>query len=430
MITNTKDLPSVNAVVLAVEKKIKELESMITDTKVQPSVNAVALDPVEKDEIPRDETSHNVRFKLPPFDGKSSSSIYLRQFKAIATANHWTEQEKAVSLTAALRGDAADILRSIPKGQEKCYQTLFTRLEKRYGDAHLQQVYKAQLRSRSQRASDNLQEFEADVARVVRLAYSEASDSILEEIALDTFVNGLKESELQNALRLARPKVLDEALAIALEHEAASQASRNNRVLTVEKGYKRKYERLDEMVWRVIRDTMPKRAGRVQQRVPQNEKSISAWLEMTKHCRSDRRWSLSTRWRMSFVGRPYKLVMTHLKNHSVPTPTCPQLLRKIVTALLPQLIFYDLIEKCEAEEIPSITEDQLMEACNRVGNSKAPGLDGITNISLTADIKESPAMFLEVNNTYVKHGWQGRYFPALTEATKISASQKREETTR
>uniref|UniRef100_A0A6P7H3U4 Uncharacterized protein LOC114346655 n=1 Tax=Diabrotica virgifera virgifera TaxID=50390 RepID=A0A6P7H3U4_DIAVI len=148
------------------EKKIKELESMITDTKVQPSVNAVASDPVVKDELPRDETSHNMRFKLPPFDGKSSWSIYLRQFEAIATANHWTEQEKAVSLTAALRGDAADIFRSIPKGQEKCYQTLFTRLEKRYGDAHLQQVYKAQLRSRSQRASENLQEFEADVARV------------------------------------------------------------------------------------------------------------------------------------------------------------------------------------------------------------------------------------------------------------------------
>uniref|UniRef100_A0A6P7GRT4 Uncharacterized protein LOC114339711 n=1 Tax=Diabrotica virgifera virgifera TaxID=50390 RepID=A0A6P7GRT4_DIAVI len=38
MVTNTKVLPSVNAVVLTVEEKIKQLESRITDTKVQPSV--------------------------------------------------------------------------------------------------------------------------------------------------------------------------------------------------------------------------------------------------------------------------------------------------------------------------------------------------------------------------------------------------------
>uniref|UniRef100_A0A6P7GVD6 Uncharacterized protein LOC114343363 n=1 Tax=Diabrotica virgifera virgifera TaxID=50390 RepID=A0A6P7GVD6_DIAVI len=259
MVTNTKVLPSVNAVVLAVEEKIKELESMITDTKVQPSVHAVCLDPVVKDELPRDEMSHNMRFKLPPFDGKSSWSIYLRQFEAIATANHWTEQEKAVSLTAALRGDAADILRSIPKGQANCYQTLFTRLEKRYGDAHLQQVYKAQLRSRSQRASENLQEFEADVARVVRLAYPEVPDSVLEEIAVDTFVNGLKDSELQKALRLARPKVLDEAFAIALEHETASQTLRSHRVRTIQESDEHNDKRLVEMIRRVFRKEMPKR---------------------------------------------------------------------------------------------------------------------------------------------------------------------------
>uniref|UniRef100_A0A6P7GD00 Uncharacterized protein LOC114340701 n=1 Tax=Diabrotica virgifera virgifera TaxID=50390 RepID=A0A6P7GD00_DIAVI len=259
MVTSMKVLPSVNAVVLSVEEKIKELESMITDTKVQPSVHAVALDPVVKDELRRDEMSHNMRFKLPPFDGKSSWSIYLRQFEAIATANHWTEQEKAVSLTAALRGDAADILRSIPKGQENCYQTLFTCLEKRYGDAHLQQVYKAQLRSRSQRASENLQEFEADVARVGRVAYPEVPDSVLEEIAVDTFVNGLKDNELQKALRLARPKVLDEALAIALEHETASQTSRGHRVRTIEESDEHNDERLEEMIRRVLSNQMPKR---------------------------------------------------------------------------------------------------------------------------------------------------------------------------
>ncbi|GBP28857.1 hypothetical protein EVAR_24533_1 [Eumeta japonica] len=35
-------------------------------------------------------------------------------------------------------------------------------------------------------------------------------------------------------------------------------------------------------------------------------------------------------------GRPYKVVMTHLKIQPMPSPTCPQLLQNIVTALFPQ----------------------------------------------------------------------------------------------
>uniref|UniRef100_A0A6P7GBB8 Uncharacterized protein LOC114339982 n=1 Tax=Diabrotica virgifera virgifera TaxID=50390 RepID=A0A6P7GBB8_DIAVI len=84
-------------------------------------------------------------------------------------------------------------------------------------------------------------------------------DSVLEEIAVVTFVNGLKDSEIQNALRLATPKVLGEALAIALEHETASQTSRSHRVRTIEESDEHNDERLEEMIRRVFRNEMPKR---------------------------------------------------------------------------------------------------------------------------------------------------------------------------
>ncbi|CAB3237107.1 unnamed protein product [Arctia plantaginis] len=51
------------------------------------------------------------------------------------------------------------------------------------------------------------------------------------------------------------------------------------------------------------------------------------------------------------------------------------------------------IEQYETEEIPPITENLLFEACSRVGNTKAPGLDGIPNIALKAAIKAAPAIF-------------------------------------
>uniref|UniRef100_A0A6P7G7E0 Uncharacterized protein LOC114336727 n=1 Tax=Diabrotica virgifera virgifera TaxID=50390 RepID=A0A6P7G7E0_DIAVI len=94
---------------------------------------------------------------------------------------------------------------------------------------------------------------------MVRLAYPEVPDSVLEEIAVDNFVNGLKDSELQKALRLARPKVLDKALAIALEHETANQTSRSHRVRTIEESDEHNDKRLEEMIRRVFRNEMPKR---------------------------------------------------------------------------------------------------------------------------------------------------------------------------
>ncbi|GBP24274.1 RNA-directed DNA polymerase from mobile element jockey [Eumeta japonica] len=45
-----------------------------------------------------------------------------------------------------------------------------------------------------------------------------------------------------------------------------------------------------------------------------------------------------------------------------------------------------------------------MEVCNTVGNKKAPGLDGILNISLKAAIKGALSLFLAVYNTCLKGG--------------------------
>lgn len=104
-------------------------------------------------------------------------------------------------------------------------------------------------------------------------------------------------------------------------------------------------------------------------------------------------------------GRPYKVVMSRLKKRSIASPTDPVLLKKIVTALFPQQTELDhSIEQISGEEIPPVTEDELLEACNRIGDKKAPGLDSIPNVALKAAIKTSPPVFLDVYNTCIQEG--------------------------
>ncbi|KAJ8946839.1 hypothetical protein NQ318_006749 [Aromia moschata] len=167
-----------------------------------------------------------IRMKPPQFDGKSSWVNYRRQFEAAARANGWSLAEKATALTLALRGDATDILQTLSLEEQEDYHQLVRHLEMRYGQSHLEHVYHSQLKNRYQKSNESLQEFEADIARLVHLAYSSTPENVMERLAVQAFLDGLRDTETRQALTLARPSKLVNALARALEFEAAKESCR------------------------------------------------------------------------------------------------------------------------------------------------------------------------------------------------------------
>ncbi|KAH0818866.1 hypothetical protein GEV33_003925 [Tenebrio molitor] len=192
-----------------------------------------------------------VKLKPPPFDGTTSWSMYKKQFEAAAEANNWDDEGKAVALTLALRGQAVQILQTLPVEDQKNYAAFVKALELRYGDHHLSQVYQSQLRARVEKSSENLQEFAADVERLVHLAYPNGPGQFHYEIGTSVFVDGVRDGKLQLALRLARHKKCANALVHALEFEAAKNASRPTeqrlRAVTVEEPTERQGDLLRKM---------------------------------------------------------------------------------------------------------------------------------------------------------------------------------------
>ncbi|KAJ8962077.1 hypothetical protein NQ318_018027, partial [Aromia moschata] len=185
------------------------------------------IDRLSKPELSSHVEISKIRMKPPQFDGKSSWVNYLRQFEAAAKANGWSLAEKATALTLALRGDATDILQKLSLEEQEDYQQLVRHLEMRYGQSHLEHVYHSQLKNRYQKSNESLQEFEADIARLVRLAYSSTPENVMERLAVQAFLDGLRDTETRQALTLARPSKLVDALARALEFEAAKQSCRS-----------------------------------------------------------------------------------------------------------------------------------------------------------------------------------------------------------
>ncbi|KAJ8936177.1 hypothetical protein NQ318_017057 [Aromia moschata] len=200
-----------------------EQQRMINTTLKSPGSDS---DRLSKPELSSPVEISKIRMKPPQFDGKSSWVNYLRQFEAAARANGWSLAEKATALTLALRGDATDILQTLSLEEQDDYHQLVKHLEMRYGQSHLEHVYHSQLKNRYQKSNESLQEFEADIARLVRLAYSSTPENVMERLAVQAFLDGLRDTETRQALTLARPSKLVDALARALEFEAAKQSCR------------------------------------------------------------------------------------------------------------------------------------------------------------------------------------------------------------
>ena len=98
-------------------------------------------------------------------------------------------------------------------------------------------------------------------------------------------------------------------------------------------------------------------------------------------------------------GKPYKVVVKRLKMPDRKSPNSPMLLQRVVETLFPQRpIHHFRMEGNDGQETLPVTREELKMACKKMGNSKAPGLDGIPNIALQEAIKTAPDMFLSMYN--------------------------------
>lgn len=82
-----------------------------------------------------------------------------------------------------------------------------------------------QLKNRCQKRPDEtLQEFEVGVVRLVRGSYPEIRDNYYEILAFENFLDGIRDTDIQLAVRLTNLESLNDAQARALELEAAKSS--------------------------------------------------------------------------------------------------------------------------------------------------------------------------------------------------------------
>ncbi|GBN07844.1 hypothetical protein AVEN_191552-1 [Araneus ventricosus] len=92
--------------------------------------------------------------------------------------NNVPANPELIQLVASLRGSAAEVLQGIPADKLTDLSTIEKALESRFGDSHLKQFYRTELKTRRQKPEESLQVLAADVERLMSLAYAECPPDV------------------------------------------------------------------------------------------------------------------------------------------------------------------------------------------------------------------------------------------------------------
>lgn len=164
---------------------------------------------------------NNIGNKKPAtYDGKTSLQDYLVQFEMISDMNGWNNTTKAMELVISLRGTAQTILSDIRPELRKDYDHLVKALTDRFEPSNQSELYRCQIKSRLRNKTETLSELGQEIKRLVRMAYPQATIEVREQLAKDSFIDALNDSDLQWPVRQGRPETVDDAVQLALEYES------------------------------------------------------------------------------------------------------------------------------------------------------------------------------------------------------------------
>ncbi|GFS58382.1 uncharacterized protein TNCV_2475291 [Trichonephila clavipes] len=125
--------------------------------------------------------------------------------------------------------EAAEILQTLPVTERLNLNFLYNALDLRFGQKYSKDYARLQMKTRLQKTGESLQEYAFEIQRLTTLAFTDFSANVREMISFEYFVDGLKDEEIQMAVRMADFKDPKSALLYALKVEAAIQASCRDR---------------------------------------------------------------------------------------------------------------------------------------------------------------------------------------------------------
>ncbi|GFY19210.1 uncharacterized protein TNCV_4225741 [Trichonephila clavipes] len=178
-----------------ISQRVEDLEKKVVVCANKNESNFLPSSPVPVSTSPVPVTASTVSVKLSTYDGKMNWEVYKTQFSIISEANGWTEGVKACQLAASLRGEAAEILQTLPDTERLNLNSLYNALDLRFSQKYSKDYARLKMKTRLQKTGESLQEYASEVERLANLAFSYHPATVRETISLQYFVDGLKDGK-------------------------------------------------------------------------------------------------------------------------------------------------------------------------------------------------------------------------------------------
>ena len=133
---------------------------------------------------------------------RTRTTTEIIQFEAIARHQCWTLGERVVRLVASLTGPAANLLIGMTMGQLDDYAFLVARLSRRYDPPEHEEAHRTELRVRTRRRNETADEFAEYLKNLAQRAYTNADQSMLDNLVVERFREGHGNIELKKTFML------------------------------------------------------------------------------------------------------------------------------------------------------------------------------------------------------------------------------------
>ena len=154
------------------------------------------------------------------YEGTTTWREYHNHFQRVSRINGWTEGQKLDLLWVNLTGEALNYTESLTPEQTATYSDLCQALDDRFGDQHLSEVFKSELRSRRRKNKESLPALAQDISRLVQRAYPDIGRPGVDELAIEKFREALPDHEQRVAVYQSKARTLDQAVKAAIDMES------------------------------------------------------------------------------------------------------------------------------------------------------------------------------------------------------------------
>lgn len=218
------------------------------------------------------QSSPNSGVKMRPatFDGSSSWIDYKTHFDMCAELNKWDNRQKGLYLAVSLRGQAQGVLGNLPVEERNHFDKLSKALAERFSPDSQTELYRAQLKERQWKHGENIPEFGQRILRLTTLAYPGASSTLVDTLAMGNFIDAISDAEMRLKIQQSRPKVLNEAVKVAVELEAFDKAERQRQANKYIRGASHMPEHVDKSKSEVSNEDILKRIEQLLQHQPKS----------------------------------------------------------------------------------------------------------------------------------------------------------------